>query len=55
MNWDAIGAIGELVGALAVVLTLAYLALEVRRSRLIAESSAVDNLATGMNYINVNM
>jgi hypothetical protein len=26
MNWDAIGAIGEWVGALAVVVTLAYLA-----------------------------
>ena len=33
MNWDAIGAIGELVGALAVVLTLFYLALQVRQSR----------------------
>ena len=30
MNWDAIGAIGELVGAVAVIATLAYLALQVR-------------------------
>jgi len=29
MNWEAIGAIGELVSALAVVLTLGYLALPV--------------------------
>lgn len=28
MNWDAIGAIGEIVGALAVVLSLIYLAWE---------------------------
>ena len=26
MNWDAIGAIGEIIGALAVVGSLAYLA-----------------------------
>ncbi len=33
MNWDAIGAIGEIIGALAVVATLAYLALQVRHAR----------------------
>lgn len=54
MNWEAIGAISEIVGALAVVLTLAYLALEVRRSRLSAESDAVDALSAGMNNINVS-
>ncbi len=32
MNWEAIGAIGEFVGALAVVLTLGYLALQVRQN-----------------------
>ena len=26
LNWEAIGAIGEILGALAVVLTLGYLA-----------------------------
>lgn len=29
MNWDAIGAIGELIGAAAVVITLAFLAYQV--------------------------
>ena len=33
MNWDAIGAIGELVGAFAVVLTLGYLAVQVKHTR----------------------
>jgi len=33
MNWDAVGAVGEIVGALAVVLTLAYLAAQVRYTR----------------------
>jgi hypothetical protein len=30
MNWDAIGAIGEILGALAVVATIVYLARQVR-------------------------
>lgn len=33
MNWDAIGALGELLGAAAVVLTLGYLAMQVRHAR----------------------
>ena len=32
MNWDALGAIAELVGALAVVASLLYLAVQVRAS-----------------------
>lgn len=32
MNWDAIGAIGEIVGAIAVVASLAYLAIQVRQN-----------------------
>ena len=32
MNWDALGAIAELLGAVAVFLTLAYLALQVRQN-----------------------
>ncbi len=36
MNWEAIGAIGEILGALAVVLTLGYLAVQVRHTRLAA-------------------
>ena len=30
MNWEAIGAIGEIVGAAAVVFSLTYLALQLR-------------------------
>ena len=33
MNWDAIGAIGELVGSLAVLITVLYLALQVKHAR----------------------
>ncbi len=33
MNWDAIGAVGEILGALAVVLTLMYLARQVSEAK----------------------
>jgi hypothetical protein len=39
MNWDAIGAIGEIVGALAVVLTLGYLAIQTRHNAAATQSS----------------
>ncbi|GAF93200.1 unnamed protein product, partial [marine sediment metagenome] len=32
MNWDAIGAVGEIVGALAVVITLIFLTIQIRQS-----------------------
>lgn len=34
MNWNAIGAVGEVVGALAVIATLAYLARQVKQTRI---------------------
>ena len=40
MNWEAIGAVGELLGALAVVLTLGYLAVQVRQSTMAARVAA---------------
>jgi len=33
MNWDALGAIGETLGAIAVLVTLGYLAVQVRHAR----------------------
>ena len=33
MNWDAIGAVGETLGAVAVLVTLVYLAIQVRSTR----------------------
>ena len=32
MNWDAISAIGELIGAVAVLVTLIYLAIQIRKN-----------------------
>ena len=39
MNWDAIGAIGELVGGLVVLITIVYLAIQVRQSAEATRSS----------------
>jgi len=46
MNWQAIGAIGEIVGAVAVVATLLYLARDIRQnSRSLAISALRDTTA----------
>ena len=39
MNWDAIGAIAELLGSFAVLATLIYLALQVRHSKDLLEEN----------------
>ena len=42
MNWDAVGAIGEIVGAFGVIVTLGYLAVQVREnSRQVRSNSVV--------------
>jgi len=41
MNWDAIGAIGELVGSAAVVITIAYLAIQTKSNTKATQSAAV--------------
>ena len=40
MNWEALGAIGELVGATAVLITLVYLALQIRQNTAALRSTA---------------
>lgn len=32
MNWDAVGAIAELIGGLAMLLTLIYLSVQIRQN-----------------------
>lgn len=55
MNWDAIGVIAEMLGATAVVVTLAFLTIETRRNRIAAESNSVDSLGAGWNALNVHV
>ncbi|MCG8414158.1 MAG: hypothetical protein MI746_08050 [Pseudomonadales bacterium] len=51
MNWDAIGAVGEVVGAITVLVTLIYLARQVRQSNRIAIASAEIALREAANGI----
>ena len=44
MNWEAIGAIGEILGAIAVVATLGYLAIQIRHSTAQARASMTKDL-----------
>ena len=52
MNWAAAGVIAEIVGAIAVVVSLLFLAMEVRRNRTATESASVGTLAEGFNTTN---
>ena len=52
MNWDAVGAVGELVGAVAVVATLVYLARQVQASnRTSAIESRVSNQRSYSDFL----
>ena len=46
MNWDAIGAIGELIGASAVVISVIYLAVQIRRQTSESRLAATRELST---------
>jgi len=52
MNWDAIGAIGEILGATAVLITLIYLATQVRRSNELSRFNATKEIANQYNDLN---
>ena len=44
MNWNAIGAIGETVGATAVVLTLVYVAIQLRQSTAASRAQVINQV-----------
>ncbi len=51
MNWDAIGAISETVGAFAVVITLIYLAVQIRQSNSQQKREEIVSVQTGQNKL----
>jgi len=51
MNWDAINAISQLISSIAVVLSLLYLAKEVRRSTRVAKVAAQDAAASAVRDV----
>ena len=55
MNWDALGAIGEVIGPLAVFLTLGYLAVQIRQNTKAVRASALDSSVNAVNAVRVAM
>jgi len=45
MNWDAIGAVAELLGALGVIASLLYLAVQIRENSRVVQASASQAVA----------
>ena len=58
MNWEAIGAVGESVGAAAVVISLVYLAIQVRQNtdsnRLLSAQNLVNQNAASLTGVALN-
>jgi len=55
MNWEALGAVAELMGAIGVLITLVYLAQQIRHNSASVDSATEDGLASGFNDINVQV
>jgi hypothetical protein len=51
MNWEAIGALGEVLGALAVLVTLAYLAVQVRQNTAQQKREELISIQHGQNAL----
>src|SRR5205814_6495991 len=51
MNWDAVSAISQLVGSVAVVLSVLYLAMQVHRSTRVAKLATQDAAATALREV----
>lgn len=48
MSWDAIGTIAEVVGAIAVLITLIYLTVQLRQNTQAMKSATIDSLNSAM-------
>jgi len=55
MNWEAAGALGEIIGAIAVFATLFYLALQVRLSNNLANASTEIDIRNNFSSLNEMM
>ena len=53
MNWEAITAIGQLIGAIAVLITLIYLAIQMKQNTVAVATSTYESTMSGFNDINV--
>ena len=54
MNWDAIGAVGEIIGALAVVFSIAYLAIQIRQNAKSLQSTVEQSISNQFSSTTAN-
>ena len=52
MNWDAIGAIGEIVGSFVVLITLIYLAQQIKQNTRSQTIATYESAMSGYNVVN---
>ena len=55
MNWDALGAIGELVGAVAVIGSLIYVAVQIRANTAESKTARTQNLVSSNSEITAHI
>ncbi len=53
MNWDALGAISETIGAIAVIVTLAYLAVQIRQNTRATHTASHHAITDSLNQGNI--
>src|ERR1043166_7827081 len=51
MNWDAISAVSQLIGSIAVVISVLYLAVQLRSSTRVARVAAMDAAAAALRDV----
>ena len=52
MNWEALGAIGEIVGAVAVIVTIGYLAVQIRQHTISLRHASTQEILQGIAELN---
>ena len=55
MNWGAIGAIGEILGAIGVIVTLGYLAVQIRQNTKVSKAATAQQMTDKWVQINLFM
>ena len=52
MDWEAVGSIGEIIGAVGVIITLLYVAVQVRHNTATAAAATYDSLMNSFTAVN---
>ena len=52
MNWEALGAVGEIVGAVAVIVTIGYLAVQIRQHTISLRHASTQEILEGIAELN---